>query len=80
MTTLENRPNTALLVVDVQNDVVARAHERDRVVSTIAALVDRDPDALRKQYLRPLVQAGRLRFAFPTAPTHAMQAYRATQP
>ena len=41
MTTLENRPNTALLVIDVQNDVVARAHERDRVVSTIAALVDR---------------------------------------
>ncbi|PZS71054.1 AAA family ATPase [Stenotrophomonas maltophilia] len=46
----------------------------------IATLVDRDPDALRKHYLRPLVQAGRLRFAFPTAPTHAMQAYRATQP
>ena len=41
MTTLENRPNSALLVVDVQNDVVARAHERDRVVSTIATLVDR---------------------------------------
>ena len=44
MTTLENRPNTALLVIDVQNDVVARAHERDRVVATIAALVDRARD------------------------------------
>ncbi len=43
----------------------------------IAALVERDPDALRKHYLKPLVQEGRLRFAFPTAPTHAMQAYRA---
>lgn len=41
MATLKNRPNTALLVVDVQNDVVARAHERDRVVSTIATLVGR---------------------------------------
>jgi len=41
MTTLENRPNTALLVIDVQNDVVARAHERDRVVETIATVVDR---------------------------------------
>ncbi|MCX2929507.1 cysteine hydrolase family protein [Mycobacterium sp. CVI_P3] len=41
MTTLPNRPNTALLVVDVQNDVVASAHERDRVVANIAALVDR---------------------------------------
>ena len=27
MTTLENRPNTALLVVDVQNGVVEGAHE-----------------------------------------------------
>lgn len=40
MTTLENRPNTALVVIDVQNDVVARAHDRDRVVATIAGLVD----------------------------------------
>jgi nicotinamidase-related amidase len=41
MTTLENRPNTALLVIDVQNDVVEGAHERDAVVATIARLVDR---------------------------------------
>lgn len=40
MTTLENRPNTALLVIDVQNSVVAEAHERDAVVSTIASLVE----------------------------------------
>ena len=26
MTTIDNRPNTALLVVDVQNSVVAGAH------------------------------------------------------
>lgn len=41
MTTLENRPNTALLVVDVQNGVVAGAHRRDAVVANIASLVDR---------------------------------------
>lgn len=41
MTTLENRPHTALLVIDVQNGVVAGAHERDAVVATIADLVDR---------------------------------------
>ena len=39
MTTLENRPNTALLVVDVQNGVVAGAHERDTVVANIGTLV-----------------------------------------
>lgn len=41
MTTLDNRPKTALLVVDVQNGVVAQAHERDAVVANIAGLVDR---------------------------------------
>ena len=41
MTALENRPRTALLVVDVQNGVVADAFERDRVVATIGGLVDR---------------------------------------
>ena len=41
MTTLADRPNTALLVVDVQNDVVAGAHNRDAVVANIASLVDK---------------------------------------
>lgn len=41
MTTLTDRPRTALLVVDVQNDVVAQAHDRDGVVGRIAGLVDR---------------------------------------
>lgn len=39
MTTLANRPRTALLVIDVQNGVVAGAHERDSVVANIASLV-----------------------------------------
>ncbi|MHB8340622.1 MAG: cysteine hydrolase family protein [Mycobacteriales bacterium] len=39
MTTLTERPNTALLVVDVQNDVVASAHNRDGVIANIAFLV-----------------------------------------
>jgi nicotinamidase-related amidase len=41
MTTLENRPKTALLVIDVQNGVVAAAHERDAVVANVASLVGR---------------------------------------
>src|SRR5215831_16141113 len=41
MTTFANRPNTALLVIDVQNGAVAGAHERDAVVANIAGLVDR---------------------------------------
>jgi len=41
MTTFENRPNTALLVIDVQNGVVAGAHERDAVVANVGSLVER---------------------------------------
>jgi nicotinamidase-related amidase len=41
MTALENRPRTALLVVDVQNGVVADAYQRDRVVANVSTLVDR---------------------------------------
>jgi nicotinamidase-related amidase len=41
MTSLENRPNTALLVIDVQNGVVAGAHERDAVVANIGGLVEK---------------------------------------
>ncbi|MFI2713493.1 cysteine hydrolase family protein [Micromonospora sp. NPDC018662] len=45
MTTLTDRPHTALLVVDVQHGVVRGAHDRDRVVANIAALVERARDA-----------------------------------
>jgi nicotinamidase-related amidase len=41
MTTLGNRPNTALLVVDVQNGAVERAHERDAVVANVGRLVEK---------------------------------------
>src|SRR5690242_21324983 len=41
MTTLENRPNTALLVIDVQNGVVGGAHERDAVVANVGSLVEK---------------------------------------
>jgi nicotinamidase-related amidase len=41
MTTLDSRPNTALVVIDVQNDVVAGAHDRDEVVGRIGGLVER---------------------------------------
>jgi nicotinamidase-related amidase len=39
MSTLENRPNKAVLVIDVQNGVVAGNHERDAVVANINTAV-----------------------------------------
>jgi nicotinamidase-related amidase len=41
MPTLNDRPNTALLVIDVQKDVTDGAQDRDTVVANIGSLVDR---------------------------------------
>jgi nicotinamidase-related amidase len=35
MTTLTNRPNTALLIIDVQNGVMSGAYHRDEVIANI---------------------------------------------
>jgi nicotinamidase-related amidase len=40
MTSLPDRPHTALLVVDVQNSVVANAYRRDEVIANINTLID----------------------------------------
>lgn len=45
MTTLANRPHTALLVIDLQNGVVANAYRREEVLDTVAALVERAREA-----------------------------------
>jgi nicotinamidase-related amidase len=41
LTTLRDRPNTALLVIDVQNGVVEGAHQRDAVVANVGSLVEK---------------------------------------
>jgi nicotinamidase-related amidase len=41
MTMLANRPNSALLVIDVQNGVVGDAYDRDTVVANVRTLVDK---------------------------------------
>jgi nicotinamidase-related amidase len=41
MTTLEDRPNAALLIVDAQNAVLEGAHERDSVLANVVSLVDK---------------------------------------
>jgi nicotinamidase-related amidase len=41
MTTLPDRPGTALLVIDVQNGVVEAAARRDEVIANIASLVEK---------------------------------------
>lgn len=44
MTILLHRPATALVIIDVQNDVMVGVHERQRVVDNIVTLVSRARD------------------------------------
>jgi nicotinamidase-related amidase len=41
MSRFTDRPNTALMVLDVQNGVVANAYDRDRVIANIRSLVEK---------------------------------------
>lgn len=41
MTSLADRPHTAVLVIDVQNHVVANAYQRDEVIANITTVVER---------------------------------------
>jgi hypothetical protein len=69
--------NKAKLPVETMKEVVLAVCSGHYVtLSCLAQLVNRDPDAFRQQYLKPLAKDGKLRLAFPTAPTHAKQAYR----
>ena len=53
MTKLENRPSTALLVVDMQNGVIANAHARAAVVGNVSRLVERArPDGIPVIWVR----------------------------
>ena len=40
MTSLVDRPTTAVLVIDVQNDVVANGYQRDEVIANIGTVID----------------------------------------
>jgi len=41
MTTLADRPNTAVVVIDLQNDVVANAYRRREVLAVVNTLIER---------------------------------------
>lgn len=51
--------------------------EQFLTLSTLAALVKRNPDSLRQQFMSKMVRAGLIGLAFPSKPTHERQAYKA---
>ena len=73
MTTLADRPNAALLVIDDQKDVVGAAYNRDQVIANIATLVEKARAsgtpvvALRRGAAPEVVEHGRTGFVCDTA-------------
>lgn len=57
--------------------ILALCSDQFLTLSTLAQLVNRNPDGLRQQYLSKMVKSGEMLLAFPTKPTHERQAYRA---
>jgi nicotinamidase-related amidase len=45
MTTLADRPNTAVVILDMQKGVVGEAYNRDAVIANVATVVDKARDA-----------------------------------
>ncbi len=58
--------------------ILRLCEDAPRDVATLAAILDRHPEAL-KRHLRAMVEQGLLAHQFPEQPTHPRQAYVATQ-
>lgn len=72
----EPRTKGKLPVETMKEVVLAICSGHYVTLTCLSKLVNRDSDAFRQQYLKPLTKDGKLQLAFPTAPTHAKQAYR----
>lgn len=57
--------------------VVALCADYYLTLQVLAKLLNRRPEALRKNTLKPLLDQGKLALAFPQTPTHSKQAYTA---
>lgn len=75
----EPRTKGKLPVETMKEVVLAVCSGQYVTLSCLAQLVNRDSDAFRQQYLKPLAKDGKLRLAFPTAPTHAKQGHPAAE-
>jgi hypothetical protein len=60
---------------EMEEIVLVLCKEHYLTLPVLCQLLDRKPDPLRKGYLKPLVEQGKLTLAFPTKPTHPQQAY-----
>jgi ATP-dependent DNA helicase RecG len=63
----------------MQEAIIALCQHRPWQAAELAALLNRTPDYVATQHLRPLVNAGVLAYTLPDVPNHPHQAYRAVE-
>jgi hypothetical protein len=61
----------------VRTVIATLSHGRFLTTESLARLLDRNADRLRKRYLTPTVQEGLLRLRYPESPNRPDQAYTA---
>lgn len=75
----EPRMQNKLNSVRMKQIILSLCQEHFISLASLAHLLNRNPDALRQQYLKPMTKDGSLVLAFPTTPTHEKQAYRSLE-
>ncbi len=64
----------------MQEIILDMCRERYLTLNVLAQLLNRNPEALRKQHMNAMVRRGHVCQAFPMTPTHEKQAYRSANP
>ncbi len=59
----------------IEETIIELCNNRFVPLSNLAVLLDREPNALRRTYLNPMVTNGQLKLAYPTKRNHPQQAY-----
>ncbi|OZA96405.1 MAG: hypothetical protein B7X52_05295 [Thiotrichales bacterium 34-46-19] len=75
----EPRMQNKLNSVRMKQIILSICQDHFISLASLAHLLNRNPDALRQQYLKPMTKDGSLVLAFPTTPTHEKQAYRSLE-
>lgn len=60
----------------MENVIIEVCKKHFITLQVLASLLKRSPEALRNQYLTPMVRSKKLELAFPQTPTHERQAYK----
>ena len=59
----------------VEKTIMQLCQKSPLTIEQLSKLLNRSPDLLRKDYLRPLIKANRLNYIYPRRPNHPQQAY-----